>query len=762
MKVLYTYFNKSIKVILILALCCIFQANIQAQFANDVGIIAVNSPQSQCGLGNETVEVTIQNFGLNPQALIPLNFTVNGVASSVVQPIDGVYTGVLGTDSIATFTFDAPFDFSAEGVYTIAAFTQLEGDMDLSNDTTYFVVENILTVGVLPYYNNFESSVNGWSVDENDPTVQNSTWDFGTPSTPNISGAASGNNAWVTNLSGDHSSNELSYILSPCMNFSNVTVDPVISFSINFDTELSYDGAWLEGSVDGGVTWDKVGTIGQGLNWYNFDNTNQDLGEVWAGNSNGWIFAKDTLQGYTEQADVRFRFAFDSDGSIQNDGVAIDDIYIGNPVATDIGVASVSNSDMSLCGSEMDSIVIEIRNFGTQAQSGFDVSYQIDNGPIVTENVGSLIVNPDEIATYTFSETFNSNAFNTIFEINSWTNLSSELFAFNDSTSYNLASLFPAPLPIVEDFEDAVLPMGWVSDGTVGDGHNNTSFVIFDNMYSFDPDLEITSPILGPINPGDSLTFDYRYTDWSAGTDPTTLAGDELNVQISNDCGETFTTIFTIDQNNHTPSAVMTNRLVDLDAYAGEYIQVRFFATWGAGDYWLDVDNINIIGCPIDFAENTVITDATPGSEDGSAMVNPTQGQAPYEYTWSNGATSNPATDLAQGDYIVTVVDANGCMNVVEVTIGTFVSTDDVQVLRDIVVAPNPTSGSAFLNLSFNTPVELKVEVLNMVGQTVFAAKASNTIEESYEVDLTNYSSGMYFIRLSMDNETHVEKLIRM
>lgn len=46
---------------------------------------------------------------------------------------------------------------------------------------------------------------------------------------------------------------------------------------------------------------------------------------------------------------------------------------------------------------------------------------------------------------------------------------------------------------------------------------------------------------------------------------------------------------------------------------------------------------------------------------DGSALVNPIGGTAPYTYNWSNGQTSANASGLGTGFYSVYVTDANGC-----------------------------------------------------------------------------------------------------
>jgi PKD repeat protein len=45
----------------------------------------------------------------------------------------------------------------------------------------------------------------------------------------------------------------------------------------------------------------------------------------------------------------------------------------------------------------------------------------------------------------------------------------------------------------------------------------------------------------------------------------------------------------------------------------------------------------------------------------GSLSVFPSGGTAPYSYNWSNGTTQQIAANLPQGNYVVTVTDANGC-----------------------------------------------------------------------------------------------------
>ena len=50
------------------------------------------------------------------------------------------------------------------------------------------------------------------------------------------------------------------------------------------------------------------------------------------------------------------------------------------------------------------------------------------------------------------------------------------------------------------------------------------------------------------------------------------------------------------------------------------------------------------------------------GYSDGQLIANPTGGTSPYNYSWSNGDTSQSIDSLAIGAYNVTITDANGCV----------------------------------------------------------------------------------------------------
>ncbi|MBN4051308.1 gliding motility-associated C-terminal domain-containing protein, partial [bacterium AH-315-M05] len=104
----------------------------------------------------------------------------------------------------------------------------------------------------------------------------------------------------------------------------------------------------------------------------------------------------------------------------------------------------------------------------------------------------------------------------------------------------------------------------------------------------------------------------------------------------------------------------------------------------------------------------TITIDSLPncggGDSSGVVIVNLTGGTPPYDYFWSSGsvtlgtqATSDTATGLPAGTYIVTIIDANGCTATDTVSFGMIFSTGFVDAN---CLTPN---GSAWVSVTGGT-----------------------------------------------------------
>ncbi|MEZ4777087.1 MAG: T9SS type A sorting domain-containing protein [Bacteroidia bacterium] len=704
----------------------------------DAGITDVFTPVGGCGLtASEDVTLGLSNLGTDSiltNVTVSYQISLNGVPGAVntlPSPQDTIAPGVTIPIIIAAQNFSVP------GTYTVTAWTSgLAGDTNVNNDTTSVDIINIPVVSSYPYSQDFENGDGGWTVEGT------TTFELNTPANVVINSAASGVNAWVTNATGLYNNDENGWVLSPCFDFSNLSA-PRIEMAIWWESEISWDGAVLQSTIDNGATWQNVGAFGDPDNWYTDNTINGNPGgqqEGWTGRngsgSNGWVIAKHALDGLAGQTDVRLRVAFGSDGSVQDDGFAFDDIFIYDTPDDDMGVAAFTQPAGQDCSSDSTVIEVMLVNYGVQTQQNVPVTVNITGAA----NTTITSVFPDSIApgdtAFFVVGTFNSNV-GGIFNFAGYTVLAGDTLFFNDSTLFSSDISISAAPPTV--FADSICssdsasfmliansgstsirwfdtPGGNIiatgdtlitpfltstttyyaqatdqvsysgfspANNAIGAGANYTFFadgLVFDALQA----LTINSLKIYPSGAGNIVITVYDNTGAIvqtgtfpfAGTVPDTV----LNVNFSVPAGVGYE----INLAGSTIPSAFRNTAGAVYPYeVPGVISITNAINNLAGFYYFFYDwNITPFGCPSPFVPVQAVflpdvpVDLGP---DGTAC----EGQVLdaflpqiVSYMWSTGDTTASITANATGSYYVSVVDINGC-----------VGTDSVNLL----VNPTPT-----------------------------------------------------------------------
>jgi hypothetical protein len=114
--------------------------SLSSGFAQDVGVNNIINPMNGILTTTETVEVSIRNYGLDPQSDIPLELFVDGnlVATET-------FSGTILSNEVENYIFSQTLDLSTAGqTYTIEVKSNLTGDEFESNDPYIKEVTHLL------------------------------------------------------------------------------------------------------------------------------------------------------------------------------------------------------------------------------------------------------------------------------------------------------------------------------------------------------------------------------------------------------------------------------------------------------------------------------------------------------------------------------------------------------------------------------------------------------------------------------------------
>ncbi|RNC87163.1 MAG: tandem-95 repeat protein [Winogradskyella sp.] len=297
-------------------------------------------------------------------------------------------------------------------------------------------------------------------------------------------------------------------------------------------------------------------------------------------------------------------------------------------------------------------------------------------------------------------------------------------------------------------------------------------------------DGSINISFAGGTSPYD-ISGDFTATDVTTAQTHSGLAAGTYNYTITdaNGCTETASATITQPDAELTVQATGTNLLCNGDNSGSIDLTVTggtapYSYAWTNGDTTEDITglaagtyNVTVTdgnGCtatlsaPVQITQPEVVSieltktnaNATLGCANGTATATPSGGTAPYTYLWSDGQTTQTATNLS-GDitggtqYSVTVTDANGCTAVQSVVINCVSDCDAViAVVGDIdnILCKGDSTGNATVNAS---------SIANPNATFTFvwspAIPASNQNDTGTTSTISNLPAGVYTVSVTID-----------
>jgi len=370
----------------------------------------------------------------------------------------------------------------------------------------------------------------------------------------------------------------------------------------------------------------------------------------------------------------------------------------------DLDLSSVlnpENESFITCNPGGNVISLEVINGGMNVFQDISASYQLDDGPVVTQDFpGTINAGDTLILNFEDPVVFNSNG---EFQLRTWITNSTQEFFLNDTMMIQGPIYLDSgeAIPYQEDFDQPDLPDFWVTQNDDNDvtwvptfiareqSFNEGVVIIPFENYFIEGAVDYLNMVpldLTEVTDTPILEFEHAYYyDQSS--------NDGLMIEVSTDCGNTYqdtiyskfgadlgTTLRPIGFVHERSD--WTVEQVDLSPYAGmNNVVLRFVAVNDNGND-LFLDNINV---------RTIVTSAPDafflkGDDElctsEGLVIEDFSGGGLLTYEWDFGLSAIPATSTVQGPHEVQYVSPGTKTITLSVTnnLGTAVFTDEIEV----------------------------------------------------------------------------------
>lgn len=259
-------------------------------------------------------------------------------------------------------------------------------------------------------------------------------------------------------------------------------------------------------------------------------------------------------------------------------------------------------------------------------------------------------------------------------------------------------------------------------------------------------------------------------------------------VVVSNNCYSVTSNMVTVLINapiyynatiNHVSCNGQCNGSISLSPYGGT---APYSILWNnmstsfsinnlcAGLYWFTITDS--LGCTL----NDTIEITQPDSlyvEDSCSCGKlfcmltalPIGGTPPYSYLWSSGQTTQ-SISVPKGltARTVTVTDANGCtaqFNFSPASCGLAKSPiENISRISNALIYPNPASDKINIEITELPLGIVNIKLLDINGNTIVCESLSEFRNNVYDIDISGFPSGIYFIEISQNSVSEIREIV--
>jgi hypothetical protein len=174
----------------------------------------------------------------------------------------------------------------------------------------------------------------------------------------------------------------------------------------------------------------------------------------------------------------------------------------------------------------------------------------------------------------------------------------------------------------------------------------------------------------------------------------------------------------------------------------------------------LIIPGTTIVSPPAITSNAVILNESGPGAKDGSITTTTAGGVGPYIYNWSNGAKTASINQLAGGIYTVTVTDTRGCTQVFTAQVKTTIATNEADWIGNLLLSPNPTSGTALLEIQLLQAEALRLRLHDAAGRLVWEMAPEASASFTQIIDLQRYAAGIYHLSIQSKERVTSRKLV--